>query len=220
MATDTDEIAARIDLVFDAVRRRRRRERRRRWVREFGPALVAAVASLGWLAAVAINTDDGVFGQAAAGWAQAIGTVWAFAVVIWIDGRARRIQQERETAGAQAFLNQRREALNWCSTALAGAATAAALITPGSQVKRLPERVVSDVDAARAAVNGYVALVGDTPGDMVKALQRMAQLMSRFVTLHDAAIVDGRSKEELESRLRKSAFDALSIIAEYENIVL
>lgn len=201
-------------------------------------AVVALVSASQIMISVADESDDGWFGQEAAAWMQAFGSIAALAIAIWIDQRsAERIKSDRlaewqrqrddRTQEGVARRQARLEAIRECRRALDLAAHNVRLMQfEGKGSIDLPVEFAERLGAANAAIDYYMAQSVDlelrTLAALTRAQQRMAGVYADLgrrwsvsvwqTTQPTIMVILGKAAEELESFLDLEDQDIIDLV--------
>jgi len=189
-------------------------------LRQMSPAAVGlgvvALGSLAWMALVAAHDPEGVWGQSAAAWAQAIMSVGAIVAAIVIDrGASRRARQEQREASAREK-TVRVGSLVACAGMLETAARAVLTRELGPKATT-GGGAVRAVVAGQRMINHYVAHAHDDDPVLVWVLNRAADELDTAVDeLMTRKLATEADRLDLSEATRNHARELRELVDEYE----
>lgn len=179
-------------------------------------AVIIAVATVTWLALVATQNEQGLFGEGAAAWAQAIMSVAAILAAIVIDqGASRRDREERREIAERgriarvALLRRGKAMLDNVRNAIQQRTPAPGLVFEGLGIDALK--------AGQAAIRHYIERGSDDDAALVWVLCRAGDILDAAVEdLWRKPIETPAQQSALAARATQYAQDLHEVTDEYE----
>lgn len=178
--------------------------------------VIVAVATVTWLALVATQNEQGLFGEGAAAWAQAIMSVAAILAAIVIDqGATRRDREERREIAERGrmaritLLRNGKAMLDNVRSAIEQRTPAPGLVFEGLGIDALK--------AGRAAIRHYIERGSDDDAALVWVLCRAGDILDAAVDdLWRKPIETPAQQAALAARAARHAQDLREVTDEYE----
>lgn len=177
---------------------------------------IVAAATTTWLALVASHDDQGLFGQGAAAWAQAIMSVAAILAAIVIDQGASRRDREERRETAERARNARIALLRNGKTMLDNVRKAIEQRTPAPGLV-FEGLGVDAIKAGQSAIRHYIQRGSDDDAALVWVLCRAGDILDAAVEdLWRKPIETPAQKAALAARAARHAQDLHEVTDEYE----